>query len=293
MAERTHDSDSPQIGPVLQGVHDPDRLSALLRRAGWQIAAHDPGVYLRFEPPYVPQPVSLLVPLNPAAPEFDDTMQYAIDVLSAYMRIGEELTTAAALWTEHAEDRDRGGDGSHQAGHGAANASAVSVRPCRYEVSCLPDDHRYRRYATLYVERGQRGWCVTDGFVPARFMSRDGSLDSPFDYDDIDAFPSAHFEFSLKEACEVAEEYVPYLHVGDMTAADLLKAEAEQQDPSHTQAQPDAGGTRLSDVAHEALGRNLHAGTRPRDDDAKPGSTTAFPPSLYGRGRDSPRSDER
>lgn len=276
MAERARDSDEAQIGPELQGMHDPGQLSALLRRAGWRLAGYDPGVYLRFEPPpgLSARAFSLLVPLNPAAPEFGDTMQHTIDVLSAYMCLGAALT-AAAEWMEHAEDRDQNGDHSHSAGHDAVYAPVVTIRPVRYEATCLPEDHRYRQLTTLYLERdSQSGWCVTDGLDPPLYVSRDGTWSSPFD---TTTRHSTRRSFPLEEAHALVEKHLPYLNFGcGKTAAALLLAEED-----------------LSDVAYEALRRNLSTGPRQRDTEAKTGSSTAFSPAAYGTGRDSPGSGER
>lgn len=99
MAEHDHDSGHDTAsGMVLpENLRDPAQLIDVLNRAGWWPDAQRTGAYVRFVPPEdIRRREPLLVPLDTAAPEFDDMMDIALDTLNRYMHTGEQLRAAAA-----------------------------------------------------------------------------------------------------------------------------------------------------------------------------------------------------
>jgi len=71
---------------------DPERLCLLLQDAGWHVAGQRQGSYVRLAPPNE-QRVSVLVPLDRNAPEFDQAMSEALS--------GVERLTSRDAWTSN------------------------------------------------------------------------------------------------------------------------------------------------------------------------------------------------
>jgi hypothetical protein len=63
---------------------DPQRLALLLQEAGWRVAGHREGAYVRLAPPNE-QGASVIVPLDRSAPEFDQTMSEALSDVQRFV----------------------------------------------------------------------------------------------------------------------------------------------------------------------------------------------------------------
>lgn len=95
-----------------------------------------------------------------------------------------------------------------------------TVRPTRYEVSCLPPDHPEAHHFTVRVEyRGRDLWCVTDGHF---------CLGSEGDWD-YESLPSSRDDewlkthrFDLDTALRLAKDFAPKITIGRFTVADVL-----------------------------------------------------------------------
>jgi hypothetical protein len=72
---------------------DPARIIDSLSSAGWEIAGHKQGVYVRLAWPDTPNR-SLLVPLDKTAPEFEELLRAALCQLEAAMFTGQAATQA-------------------------------------------------------------------------------------------------------------------------------------------------------------------------------------------------------
>lgn len=107
--------------------------------------------------------------------------------------------------------------------------TAVTVRPTRYEVSCIPEDNVNARHFTLKVEyRGRGLWAVTDG---VDCLSESGE----WSYERIpsnreDEWLAAH-RFDLDTALRLAKEAAPKMTVNGHTVAHVLaRHEAKKAD---------------------------------------------------------------
>jgi hypothetical protein len=95
-----------------------------------------------------------------------------------------------------------------------------TVRPTRYEVSCLPPDDTNAYHFTLRVEyRGRDLWAVSNGWG---CLGKDGEFDyesSPSNREDD--WLEAH-RFDLDTALKLAKDAAPKLAVNGYTVADAL-----------------------------------------------------------------------
>jgi len=65
---------------------DPEKLKSILKDAGWMLVGERRGIYARFAPPVAdestPGAPSLVIPLDPSAPDYSDSIQFALYRLS-------------------------------------------------------------------------------------------------------------------------------------------------------------------------------------------------------------------
>ncbi|WP_189160936.1 hypothetical protein [Sphaerisporangium melleum] len=113
----------------------------------------------------------------------------------------------------------------------------------RYEVSCLPVDHRERRHFTLTVEyRGRGLWAVSDGF---EVLGKDGTWDhEPLSSSREEDWIAAH-RFDLDTALEIAKKAAPHITINGFTVekvlADIAAREAAER-PGTTRNDPEQLG---------------------------------------------------
>lgn len=83
---------------VPENLRDPEQLSQVLQDAGWMLDGQRRNEYQRFVPPFQDARLgnSLLVPLDPDAPEFAERMDAAHKQLNRYGHISERLRAAVA-----------------------------------------------------------------------------------------------------------------------------------------------------------------------------------------------------
>ncbi|WP_405137447.1 hypothetical protein [Nocardia sp. NBC_01388] len=94
------------------------------------------------------------------------------------------------------------------------------VTVTRYEVSCLPEEHRDRRSFSMSVAyRGGEKWCVTDTF---ECYDLDGhpSFEGRASCRD-DAWSARHW-FDLVTALALANRLAPAMRVNGQSVADVL-----------------------------------------------------------------------
>jgi hypothetical protein len=102
-----------------------------------------------------------------------------------------------------------------------------TVRPTRYEVSCLPPDDVNAYHFTIRVEyRGRDLWAVTNGWG---CLGTDGEWDherSPSNRED-DWLSTHRFDFDT--ALRLAKEAAPKVTVNGYTVADALARRAAKE----------------------------------------------------------------
>lgn len=76
---------------------DPGRMVTTLMDAGWQVAGHKTGVYVRLAWPN-DKSRSLLVPLDPTAPEFEELLRAAVNQLEDAVRTGRSAAEALTAY---------------------------------------------------------------------------------------------------------------------------------------------------------------------------------------------------
>jgi hypothetical protein len=98
------------------------------------------------------------------------------------------------------------------------------VTVTKYEVSCLPIDHRERPHFTIFVEwRGVDRWAVCDGFRSC--LGADGVWGyEPSPSNREDDWLDAH-RFDLDTALALAKEQAPLMTVNRWTVAEVLAGE--------------------------------------------------------------------
>jgi hypothetical protein len=94
----------------------------------------------------------------------------------------------------------------------------------KYDVSCLPVDHRERIHFTLYVEwRGDDRWAVCTGFQ--RCLSSTGEWDyEPSPSNREDDYLDTH-RFDLDTALRLAKEQAPLMTCNRWTVDEALAGE--------------------------------------------------------------------
>lgn len=99
-----------------------------------------------------------------------------------------------------------------------------TVRPTRYEVSCLPEaDINYSAYVVTVEYRGADRWAVTR---LGSCLGDDGTWAHGIKpYDRGDAWLDAH-RFDLDTALKLAQEAAPHVICNGRTAADALARRA-------------------------------------------------------------------
>lgn len=95
-------SDFPDA-PLRSVRPDPQRLSLLLREAGWQIVGQRKGAYVRLAPPGEFN-VSVLVPLDRSAPEYNEVMADALADIERLMARDVGTSNVIALLTAEPTD---------------------------------------------------------------------------------------------------------------------------------------------------------------------------------------------
>jgi hypothetical protein len=100
-----------------------------------------------------------------------------------------------------------------------------TIRPTRYTVSVLPEDHVDASSFTLWVERDRYGWGVNDG---RSSLGADGQWDrgGVSVYGRDDAWIATH-RFDEQTALRLAREAAPHVTVNGHTVAEALARHQE------------------------------------------------------------------
>ena len=162
---------------------DPERMSLLLQSAGWQVVGRRQGAYVRVAPPGDYR-FSVLLPLDRAAPEFDQTMREAlVDIEQLSTREIWMSTIAARFATEPA-------DGFRFVAESAAPRGFISwthgerlIRSARLFLSAGAKTHmerlsyygsRFGQFANRYLDSVLMGQTMPGSYVVTAFPPSSG-----------------------------------------------------------------------------------------------------------------------